>query len=459
MDRRTLPFVIAFAFVIGVLSGLVSLWKISSPANAFILHGQTLVSLEDYSLAHNVYLPIITNIPPPKTWSGMHLGNRNNSDWSSSMLAPFDATQGGAWPRIVLALSNQVFSIHRDANCRITNVTVRNPNLYNYLRKAARAGSGVTSVMIRIYPSPGNFAQSTDPNWMDPALRPAGRTLLVNANQRSGNWTQCGNDWRFRAINDIGDEIIAIEQYAENDGWHVYGFEPANEPNVEWYAKPHPNGNEPSPALYNQSAWLAMDNYFANLWTYVQTNAGNLTIRVFSPPMAQSAYAETRNVLSSSTPCDAFSFSGYQSMSQTINNSNPKSEGYSWHNYWISGKEAWGNCPIGQHVAMWFPSLMSDNLYANSRAGFITEADLAPPQFNWGNSITDKDTQSGTAAASLRSFLYAEYNQSGFRGADRIGVWLLNDDSGVSQHTWAQAHNGTAFRAWFNLWWGGAETP
>lgn len=106
MVRKTLPLVIIMAFVIGILSGLVSLWKGGLSANAFVRQDDILVYASNYVLQHKVYLPIVTNTPPPKTWSGIHLGNRNNSDWSSSMLAPFDTTQGGAWPRIVLALSN-----------------------------------------------------------------------------------------------------------------------------------------------------------------------------------------------------------------------------------------------------------------------------------------------------------------------------------------------------------------
>jgi hypothetical protein len=84
------------------------------------------------------------------------------------MLAPFDPAQGGMWPRIVVAQSNQVFDISRSdpPTCTISGVSVKNWNLFTYLQKAAQAG---TRVVIRIAPSPGNFEESILEGWPDTA--------------------------------------------------------------------------------------------------------------------------------------------------------------------------------------------------------------------------------------------------------------------------------------------------
>jgi len=398
------------------------------------------------------YLPVVLRNwppPPPKQWSGMHLGNRTSGDWSSDMLAPLDGTQGGIWPKVAVALTNQVFNISRDANCRINGVSVKNPTLFGYLRRAVQEGG--TQVIFRVYPSPGNFEESIDPNWPDPRTRPAGRTLITQPGVRPGGWSQCGNEWRFRPVDDIGDEMLAIQRYIlwqapPGYQWQAFGFEPANEPNVEWY------GYDTQPALNQQEAWQAMDEYFANLYDYVQANRGYLPIRVLTPPMGQSAYAETRNV--NSEDCPPFEFSGYAVMSRVFNSANPKNDGYSWHNYWIQGREAWAGCPNGQHVSMWFPAMMASNIDNDVRPAVITEADLASPGQGMGNPLTDKDARPQETAVSIRDFLYHEAR------ADWIAVWLLNDDSGNVEQMWHQAYTPiVGLRPWFTAWWYGRETP
>lgn len=412
-----------------------------------------------------VYLPLVLRNwpppPPPKWWSGMHMGNINSRDWGDDMLAPFDPDKNGAWPKIATVLSHQVFSVVRDpVTCRITDVTVRNSNLYNYLRKATLQGD--TWVIFRIYPSPGNFEESIDPLWPDPKTRPSGRTLITEIDKLPGDGSvsQCdgyANDL-FRTARDVGDEILAIQRYIavnESPGsrWQAFGFEPANEPNVEWYS--NPEGQEPNPAYYQPESWQAMDQYFANLYDYVHDNAGGLSIRVLTPPMAQNAYAEMRNVTTPWSPCDKFAFSGYEVMTRTFNSGSPKNDGYSWHNYWIKGREAWAGCPNGQHVSMWFPDIMSTTI--RSRVAVITEADLAPPQLGMENPLTDKDAEPEGAAVSIRDFLYYE---PGFT-ANRIAVWLLHDDNPDNvKHTWSQAYTPTVgFRAWFTQWWYQDEIP
>lgn len=424
--------------------------------------------------SRRIFLPLVSKYYPvqPKIWSGMHLGNRNSGDWNSAMLAPFDGSRApsAAWPRIVIALSRHVFNFQRDGNCRITlaGVTIRNPILYDYLRRATQ--SGQTNVIIRIYPSPGNFAESVDPAWLNPQTRPPGRTLLTSVGQRPGNTPLCGNDNRFRPVDDIVDEMVAIQQFVGQHGWQVYGFEPANEPNIEWYAKPHPQGISPWPDFTQAQAWTDMDAYFASIWTYARARSpGNIQLRIFTPPMAQGANAEERSVRSNITPCERFEIFGYDLMNQVYDNQHPKSDGYAWHNYWVKDREAWADCPNGMHVSMWFTPLMTNKIVSNHGA-FISEADLAPPQFGWNNFVTNKDTQAYTTAASIRLFLYHEYNANGTsRGADRIAVWLLNDDCNPAndpvcqKHQWSQAYNTNAgtnvFRHWFEQWWFLPETP
>ena len=238
------------------------------------------------------------------------MGNRIYADWSSDMLAPFEPDEGGIWPAIVVVQSRQVFTITRNdpPDCRISGVSVKNWTLYNYLRKAAQDGD--TRVIFRITPSPGNFEESIDSAWPDPATRPPGRTLITEPGVRPGGWQQCGNDWRFRPVDDVGDEMLAIQRFIlwsapPGYQWQAFGFEPANEPNTEWYAKPHPDADMPEPSYFDEASWRAMDQYFANLYDYVHDNAGYLPIRVLTPPMAQSAYAETKNI--NSDDCPAFS--------------------------------------------------------------------------------------------------------------------------------------------------------
>lgn len=367
---------------------------------------------------------------------------------------PFDPAKGGAWPKIAVALSNQLFSLNRDSNCHITSVNVlpTGQNLYNYLKRATQQNN--TLVIVRIRPSPGNFQESIDPNWFQ--TRPPTRTLISQIGIHPGGWTQCDGytQERFRAVDDIGDEILAIQRKAVSDGWQVFGFEPANEPNTEWYSY------ETRPSLDNQSSWQAMDTYFANLYDYVHNNAGSLTIRVFTPPMAQGAYAEKNNLAAVLNGCPSFAFSGYSQMPLTFNSGGPKNDGYSWHNYFIQGKEGWDLCPDGQHVSLYFPDPMSTNIQNHlNLADIISEADLASPQMNWGNPLTDKDAQPDAAAASIRQFLHDDF------AVDYVAVWLLNDNNDPNdltnaEHQWHQAYSDSGgFRAWFINWWYGSENP
>lgn len=397
--------------------------------------------------------PTPTATPPMKQWSGMHMGNRY-ADWSSDMLAPFSPPVG-MWPRIVVVQSNQVFTITRyeKPNCRINGVIVKSQSLLTYLQQAAQVG---TRVIIRISPSPGNFEESTNSLWPDKKTRPAGRTLITEADVRPENWLQCDNDWRFRPVDDVGDEILVIQRYiSDHYNWQVYGFEPANEPNVEWYARPDPEAVMPSPSYLQPDSWQAMDQYFATLYDYVHANEKVLPVRVLTPPMSQSAYAETHDIHSDLAGCLMFDFSGYEEMELTYNSDEPKNDGYSWHNYWIEGRERFQSCPYGQHVSMWFPVTMTENIQDGTRPAVITEADLASPRQGMGNPIISKDVNPDLVATSIRTFLFYEEK------AENIAIWLLNDDTGgQTDHTWHQAYTPPdGFRAWFTIWWNGNENP
>lgn len=455
-----------------LVAGLVSSLISSIPVTPILSQTVSPNSPLRVNINQQVFLPVLTNASsvsqPTKQWTGMHLGNRNFADWTLDMLAPFDPTlsQTGVWPRVVVVQSRQVFSVFRypSNNCKINSgqLFITNVNIYNYLRRASMSGN--TAVVFRITPSPGNFVESTNDAWLNPETRPYGRTLLTGIGQHPSGWSLCDsngniNDGRFRPPDDIGDEMIAIQSQAYTDGWSVFGFEPANEPNVEWYGPYGSAPTWPSPSYLDVSSWLYLDTYFSNLYDYVAQNQGNLIVRVLTPPMAQNANAEAVDVIH----CSQNQISGYYYMSSVFNTYAPKSDLYSWHNYFTQAHETYTECPNGNHVSIAFPQIMHENLMYGSRLGLITETDLAPPEFNdWNNNIKDKDTYSEATVNAERDFLRYEANANG--GARSLAVWLLNDDCNsagepCAQHQWSQAYksNGSFFRNWFNSWWFGNE--
>jgi hypothetical protein len=222
-----------------------------------------------------------------KVKSGMHLGNRG-SDWNTptDFLVRLKGTTQGDWPRVVVVLSNQVYTITRSTTspCNITGAVVRDPYLYSYLTDAIKKG---TLVIIRIYPSPGNFT-----DWANPGQT---HTLLTSTTPAGGTYCN-GNSGNYRAINDIAAEMNAIYQLNTNstNNWPAsqFFFEPANEPNKEWYddkAKINPNLY---PQIDRDLAWQAMDAYFSALYDNAKSLNGNL--QLLTPPMAQGLKAEIR---------------------------------------------------------------------------------------------------------------------------------------------------------------------
>jgi hypothetical protein len=278
-----------------------------------------------------------------------------------------------------------------------------------------------------------------------------------------GNLPQCGSDGEFRTVADIGDEMLAIQLYVTTayDDWQVWGFEAGNEPNIEWYRYV----NDPtSPSTDQFAAWQDMDGYFSSIYEYVTRNVAerypNLFMRVLTPPMAQGAYAETRSMQTCSLyTLQGTGASGYEAMSVFSGVApavEPVNDGYSWHNYYSQGKEAYTDCPNGQHVSRVFPWYMWYYLSNNVRPGVITEADLASPSMGYGNPITDKDADPAATFNSLNTFVAQESL------APSIAIWLLNDNitqnpGTHSEHRWHQAYDSdytpTYFRNWFWQWW------
>src|SRR3989304_3425604 len=168
---------------------------------------------------NKVYLPLVlNNYPPIKTKSGMHMGNRQ-SDWlppggPADFLYRIDGSRGGMWPKAVVVLGSPLSYLDRRTTglCDIAKARVRAQGLYDYLTKAINNG---VMIIIRIEPSPGNFADYNDPNWS-------------NHHLFSGT-TPAGGDYctakfqQFRAVNDVAIEINEIYKVNVNQ----YGWDPS----------------------------------------------------------------------------------------------------------------------------------------------------------------------------------------------------------------------------------------
>jgi hypothetical protein len=378
-----------------------------------------------------------------KLWSGIHLGNRPAADWNNTLLARVDGDHGGVWPKAVVFLSSQLYNISRDANCRIktsaSDVTTGRPVLLDYLRRASQNG---VHIIIRIHPSPGNF----------------------DANHRLISGPIAGIEYcsplDYRPAPDVADEIKAIHNYNQAQGISEWGFEPANEPNIEWYSWSdiiQPNFVE---------AWQDMNAYFQTIWQNVP-----LGVRALTPPMAQGVFAENNftdaNAINAPNPldwCGPMRLRDGASTGYGIMESYYKyySDGISWHNYWRAGFELSGHCSVGaQHVSFHFPQWMKDILESGAKPGIIAEADLFsygnPPHQDPRQPIQDKDVSGGRLAAdSLRKFFQKEIR------ASVLVSWLLNDNVNDSNtdHNWHEAYNdqwGDHERPWFSRWWSNPE--
>lgn len=385
---------------------------------------------------------------PSKQWSGIHLGLRPWADWNEVLLTRIDPQHGGTWPAVIVLLSDQFYNVVRDPTThRITGVTTGRPALEDYLQRATQAG---VPLVIRIQPSPGNFLPDSAGNH---------RLLLtaIDYTHGDGDCTRWENNCH-RSPDDIADHIVAIHNYNVIHGITEWGFEPANEPNIEWYD--NDPGNSYPDTLPNQSnalAWQDMNAYFQAIYNDVK--AANATIRILTPSMAQGQYAEGYDTLHPPS-CSAQrldnSNTGYDEMYTTYRYYR---DAVSWHNYWRLGYEGLNWCAVGgQHVSYYFPSWLKSSLYPEgSTEGFITEADLLSPQQDPGQTIQDKDEMNGAVAAeSIRKFMWYELRSY------HMASWLLNDLTGNPEYGWHEAYEDIGAdiqyeRPWFTEWWLGSE--
>jgi len=182
-----------------------------------------------------------------------------------------------------VVLSNQVYNIPRNPNtpndpyaCRVKwweAAGIRNANLLTYLTSAAQAG---TKVIVRIYPSPGNFYDYNQTNWPNHHLSaggPVGPEYLCNDELNTQN--SIGKFATYRSQDDLVLEMASIHRANQAAGWTEFGFEPANEPNLEWY---YPPNFEWGLRLDNPAVWNEMDAYFSSIYDYHTQYASILLI-------------------------------------------------------------------------------------------------------------------------------------------------------------------------------------
>ena len=383
-----------------------------------------------------------------KGFVGVHLGNKiyTAPDWSTTELQQIDPSLGGVWPSIIVVMSNQIYNIERypendsDATrrCHVKEAKVRLPVANAYLKRAAQAGA---KIVIRLYPSPGNFE-----DWNIP---PDNQNYRKNHNlsaEYPAGGDYCHPD-QYRNALDLAKEMVAIHTLNVSNGFATFGFEPANEPNIEWY------GDDSRPEKFKDEAWTAMNDYFTAVYNKVQLLSGS--VRVFTPPMSQGAFAEgiTWDANCQKQELINSLSTGYEKMRNTYEY---YSHGISWHNYWNLGKENYTSCPSGgHHVSWYFPPWMKDAIRTRSKSVVLTEADLNSP--NQGGNVADKNSNPVATANSLRRFFSTEFTSGGanYGASPSIALWLMNDNINNSNtdHNWHEAYtdNGTTYKEndWF----------
>lgn len=299
-----------------------------------------------------VYLPLIAGgTGTTKVKSGIHLGNRG-SDWQPAFLQRLQGDASGQWPAAVVIQSDQVYNFSRATigRCWVDGATVKQTNgkdyaIYDYLTRAITH----TLVVIRITPSPGNFSDYANP----------GHTHTLQNDEIPAGGNYCGGDQsqkadKYRDIHDLAAEMDAIYHLnVDTYKWkpdHFY-FEPANEPNIEWYQQK----GDVDPNADNKQAWIDMDDYFAALYDLAKQINPNL--QILSPSMSQGAHGEHYAL----GTCDNTNLTvvggngrtGLDFMKKTYgydigidSYTPPKADGFAWHNYWQEGKKP-GNLYLG----------------------------------------------------------------------------------------------------------------
>lgn len=418
--------------------------------------------------------PPPTAIPQPrKNYAGVHLGNHLSGDWPAAMLQPIDGSAGGVWPRAVVVQSAQLYNIWRvqEPPCNQLAGTdfwlSADSNIRQYLKKATN--NGVT-VIIRIAPSPGNFEEAKfgENGWWPPENRTVNaRTLHAEPGVMPTGIDYCaGRHHWFRAVDDLAKEMQVIYERNLAEGWPEsnFYFEPANEPNLEWYT-----GNT-APRNSQGESWEAMDAYFGSLMHYIQTYYPHL--RVLTPSMSQGQYAEGIDWGGKYKEPDwdfcpkqiiemaGTEKTGYQIMESTYAWQANWYAGYSWHNYYIQGRETYQSCENGGfHVSYHFPGLMLSPLAMGLAPGFVTETDLC----SWNDSeawegqcynlnpIHHKGDEAQATADSLQYYVGAEKNT-----ATATVLWLTHNQLDEKpEYDWHEMYDEERDQpySWFTLLW------
>ena len=464
------------------------------------------------ALSNQIYLPLIAGgagTSGSKIKSGIHLGNRS-SDWQPAFLQRVQGAAAGQWPAAVVIQSNQVYDIFRPDGigpssnpttnpkpCWVNRAAVKQNNgqdyaVYDYLTRAIQQG---TIIVIRLTPSPGNFLDYANPGLAPHTLL---TTTIAGGDYCGDPETQKHKVEKFRDVYDLAAEMNAIYQVNQEHQWPVdrFYFEPANEPNYEWYQRLVDEGAETlNPRIENKQAWIDMDEYFAAL--YDQVKQLNPRLQILSPPMAQDLYGEHYHLGTCTKMAlnDKMGRSGLDFMKKTFGydygadqSSTPKVDGFAWHNYWRKGREMW-DPPLGliptvdelcavdkthkspsDHLFQYFSRGMEQSMM--TLPTLITEADLLSPcQLGEAGAAVSKDAAATETVSSLLTFIKQEYLHDDY-GARYVIAWLLvneyadegdtcraGSDPKGSYHqnyeiNWHEAYreDGTE-RAWFTQWW------
>lgn len=444
-----------------------------------------------------------------KTRSGIHLGNRN-TDWQDeseqySFLNQVGRTSAGYWPAAVVVQSDQLYDLQRfDILCQVSSASVKQANgheyeLHRYLTEGIMHHN--LKVVIRITPSPGNFSDFDGPGGT--------HVLLTDEAPPRGN-DYCGDSntkvHQYRDILDIAKEMRAIYVLNAAYGWpaNALFFEPANEPNYEWYQRPVDDGiTNLAPNVNNKQAWIDMDEYFAALYDRAIGLQPNL--QILAPSMSQGLFGE-HYALGTCSNAGMVVFggngrTGLDFMKKVYGYdigidayTTPKAAGFAWHNYWEKGQESWlppfglpqspptvdDYCqisdqyePHSDHLFQYLSAEMQESI--SLLPAFITEADLLSPcQRGESGVATSKDAAATETRDSLLTFIEQEtqsFQDTGY-GAQIVSAWLLvnqfvdeeetcraggDPDGKPNQNyeiNWHEAYfEDGSERAWFGLWW------
>jgi hypothetical protein len=428
---------------------------------------------------------MMNNYQYAKSKSGIHLGSGVQANWSTLMqtrLTGGNPTQG-IYPAVLVVLSNNLYTYTRGGPaCTISAVSgVTNQTLYDYIKSAAQHG---TKVIVRIYPSPGNFENALGASGTTHTLltgsgqrppKPSGGTADYCSDPIPGDSKLSAAEY-FRSIDDLANEMKAIRDYNNARGWSVYAFEPANEPNNEWYA-----AKGLISRLTEGVTWQKMDEYFKNLYSEVHAGGANPDIRVLAVPMAQSLYAEAKNVID----CNTFDVEGREgglswmeyTWLETVNGSPVNyNDGWSWHNYWKYGEEAStvnNACdPASGHNFQAFPDSLKTTILNSPDYAFVTEADVYSPCIGDSQWMSDKGDSSGQTQNSVNAANAMKVFIANERGADYVAIWNLtiqysdsltcNAAGTNDEFAWHEAFRGATSAAtnlpsneryWFRGWW------